>query len=206
MKRLFQYSLLCCFGLILSINVSFAQGLELGLRGGANFDYSSLKIATSGGSFSEVSQSRTGYLFGAYTAIKTGLLTIQPEIYYSVQGSDVTLDGATGAIKSNYLQIPILFRFNFLKLLNVHLGPQYGLLLTSESDFGGVITDLKDQTKGGDFSVLAGVGVNLPINLNVTLRYVKGYTEMVDGVRDDGLKSLRNAMLQLTVGYALVGR
>ncbi len=184
----------------------YAQRYELGLRGGANFDYSSIQIATSGGSFSEVSDTRTGFLFGAYTEIKAGLISIQPEVYYSVQGTDVTLDGVKGAIKTNYLQVPILAKLNFLRFFNVHLGPQYGILLSSNSDIGGVVSDLKSQTKSGDFSVLAGIGIKLPARLHANLRYVKGYTEMVDGVRDTGLQSLKNAMLQVTVGYAFVGR
>jgi len=192
--------------LAMSSTSVFSQNIELGLQGGANFDYSTIELVTSGGSFSDVAQSRTGYLFGGYASFKAGWFGIQPEVYYSVQGADVTLDGVTGAVKSNFIQIPFLFRMNFLKVFNFHLGPQYGLLLNSETDFGGVITDFKDQSRSGDFSFLTGAGIRLPFNLNISLRYSKGFNEMIDEVGESGLRSLKNSMLQLTVGYALVGR
>jgi len=192
--------------LAISSTAGFSQNIEIGLQGGANFDYSSIELATSGVSFSEVSQSRTGYFFGAYSCFKAGWFGIQPEIYYSVQGADITLDGTTGAIRTNFLQIPILFRINFLRFFNFHLGPQYGLLLNNETDFGGVVSDLKDQSRSGDFSFMAGAGLRLPFNLNISLRYSKGFNEMINEVGESGLRSLKNSMLQLTVSYALVGR
>lgn len=198
--------LVLLFVLAISATSGFSQNVEFGLRGGANFDYSSIELVSSGGSFSDVAQSRTGYLFGAYTHFNAGWFGIQPEVYFSVQGADVTLGSVTGAVRSNFLQIPILFRMNFLKVFNFHVGPQYGLLLSSESNFGGIITDLKNQSRSGDFSFLAGLGLRLPLDLSVNLRYSKGFNEMIEEVGEDGLRSLKNSMLQLTVGYALVGR
>jgi len=191
--------------MVLIYSGAMAQ-LELGLRGGLNFNSNSVDIASNGGSPTSIRDSKTGFHFGAYASINAGLFSIQPEAYYSVQGADVTLASATGAISSNYLQIPILVRLDFLNKFNIHVGPQYGVLLKNEIDVNGTVTNLKESSKNGDFSVMLGLGMDLLTNLNVTLRYVKGFTDIVDESVVGGPDHLKNAMFQVSIGYALTGR
>lgn len=192
--------------LIVMASGSAMAQVELGLRGGLNLNSNSVDLATGGASPTDVADSKTGFHFGAYASFNLGLLSIQPEAYYSVQGSDVSVGSVNGAIKSNYLQVPILVRFDFLKMINIHVGPQYGILLKNEIDVDGSVTDLKEKSASGDFSIMAGVGIDLPSNLSVTLRYVKGFTNIVDEAVAGGPDTMKNAMLQLSVGYALFGR
>ncbi|MCV9385727.1 porin family protein [Reichenbachiella ulvae] len=205
MKNRIKIGLLSLVVMFALISFESKAQFELGVKAGLNLNSSSVDAATTGGTVKEVADTRTGYHFGAYGVINLGPLGIQPEAYFSVQGADVTIDGASGAIKTNYLQVPILVRFNFLKMFNVHAGPQFGMVLTD--DYEGAAEELKGNLASSDFSVAAGVGVDLPFNLNVTVRYVNGFTDMVEDANNaSGIESMKNAMFQFSVGYALLGR
>ncbi|MGL1886552.1 MAG: PorT family protein [Reichenbachiella sp.] len=198
---------LSLFALLLSTGL-FAQ-VEFGVKAGLNFNSASVDVANSGGNVNDVADTRTGYHFGAYGVIKLGPIALQPEAYYSVQGANITVGTAEAAINSSYLQIPILVRLNFLKILNIHAGPQYGFLFKNELDQDGAVQDLKDQSASGDFSVVVGVGLDLPFGLRVTGRYVKGFTDMIEDTATSGtsysIDSFQNAMFQISIGYALIG-
>ncbi|SHK51715.1 Outer membrane protein beta-barrel domain-containing protein [Reichenbachiella agariperforans] len=204
MKNKIQFSALVVLLLVALVSFESKAQLELGVKAGLNFNSASVDAAQAGQSYNDVADTRTGYHFGGYAHIKLGPLGIQPEVYYSVQGADVTVDGAKGAINSNYVQVPILVRFNFLKMFNVHVGPQFGFVVSD--DFDGVAEDLEGQTANSDFSIAAGVGVDLPFNLNVTARYVNGFTDVVEDAQASDIESMKNAMFQISVGYALIGR
>lgn len=192
--------------LIISAFGSVYAQVELGVRAGLNFNSNSVGIASDGLNPIDVAGSKTGFHFGGYASFNLGLLSIQPEAYYSVQGSDITVEAVNGAINSNYLQVPVLVRLNFVKILNVHAGPQYGILLKNEMDIGDSVTDLRNQSKNGDFSFIVGAGLDLPSNLSITVRYVKGFTNLVDQTVSNGPEKMKNSMFQVSVGYALLGR
>ena len=98
------------FLMVVSFSV-FAQGFELGIKGGADVQ----KI--SGVSFKE--EFAYGYHLGAYTEIKLSkTFSIQPELYYSAatmnKGNSfdtIIYDIRTNIkqIKFGYMNIPILF-------------------------------------------------------------------------------------------------
>ena len=189
--------LILILALGLSSAESVAQGFGLGLKAGLNF--ANQDISVDAAQNFDVS-SKTGYHFGAYAKLMISEnFGIQPEAYYSVQGSEYTFDGTASAIKSGYLQVPVLARIGFAKFFNIHAGPQFGILLSNKDD---ILGDIKDQTKGSDFAIAAGVGIDLPLGLNGAVRYVHGLSD----VNDDGSGSeIKNSMIQISVGFDLIG-
>lgn len=182
-----------------------AQGIGVGLKGGLNF--SNQDIA----SVPQDISSRTGFHGGLYAHISLGTIGIQPELLYSSQGSEFeeTVTGSDGSpntlsIKNKfaYLTVPILVRFN-IAMFNVHVGPQFGILASADLDVNDVARDVKDQYKSGDFSIAAGLGVDLPFNLNATVRYVAGISDISDNL--DDLGEVKNTTLQVSLGYRLFG-
>ena len=81
---------------------SMAQ-FTLGVKAGLNFNQASVEVAQGGGSFEDVSDSRTGFHFGAYSVIKLGPIGIQPEVFYSAQGAEIGVDAVSETIKTNKL-------------------------------------------------------------------------------------------------------
>ncbi len=154
--------------------VSMAQGFHLGAKAGANLG----KIQ--GTDFND--QFKLGYHLGAFTEIDfTKGFGIQPELLWNQTNTKVTDQPLSGLkpganIKLNYLSVPILLRLNPSKLLTIHLGPQYSILINNHKTVGGnVVNAFKD----GDFSVVAGAQVNLGA-LKVYGRYNIGLSNISD--------------------------
>jgi hypothetical protein len=201
--------LLLATGVLLVTFNANAQ-IGFGVKAGLNFNSASIDAASGGASASDVASTSTGYHFGVFSVIKLGPIGIQPEVYYSVQGMDISVNGAKQAVTSNYVQIPILARLSFLKIINIHAGPQFGISTKKEIKeiATGSVTDLKDLTKGADIAIVAGVGLNLPMGINASFRYVQTLNDIADGASLGGgynLDTWKNAMFQLSVGYTLFG-
>lgn len=180
-------TIIVCALCVLSMSTVFAQGFGVGLKGGLNF--SSIDGI-------EDNSSRTGFHFGAYGRVNlTKSLGIQGEALYSIQGSKATIGNVKETIDANYLNVPILLRISPLPILNFHVGPQFGILL-SESEIAA------DTFKGSDVSLAVGAGIDLPLGLNFALRYVKGLSDISDV---GGTDSFKNNTFQVSVGFDLIG-
>jgi hypothetical protein len=186
-KLIFTVAVAICF----STGV-MAQGISGGIKAGLNF--ANQKIDA--GSFSASPDGRTSFHAGVFAIIKLGTLGLQPEILYNSVGADF---GGDDVSKIDYVSVPILVRFNFAKIVNIHVGPQFGMLLSAKSDG----EDFKDELKSTDLGIAAGVGLDLPMGLIVSARYVVGVSDINDAGGDYKLK---NNVMQLSVGYKLFGK
>jgi len=96
---------------VLSSTSGYAQGAQsvahranYGVLAGINF-------ATLGGSDIQDAKTRTGFTAGAYAALPIGTgVSVQPELLYSMEGAK-TNTGSNGALKLDYLRVPVLLRF-----------------------------------------------------------------------------------------------
>jgi len=178
-----------------------AQSFRLGAKAGANlskiqgqsFD-NSFELGYQLGGFAEIDFSKT---FG-----------IQPEILFS-QTNTKTSSGfnniyvgigsaapAGEKVQLNYLSIPILLRINASKLLTLHLGPQYSILINDKQD---LFQNSRDAFKKGDFSMVAGAQLNLS-PLRIYGRYNIGLTDLNEIDNKDQWKSQQ---IQVGVGLKL---
>lgn len=174
---------------------TFGQGVAIGVKGGINLAQISTDDPTQNIS------NRTGYHFGAYARITLpGGIGIQPEAYYSVQGSEISVATAKAEINTNYLQVPILLRFSPVPVFSIHAGPQFDILLSAEQKLPSGTNDIKNTLKSSDLSLAAGAALNLPMGLNISLRYVKGLSDLNDVA---GQGSAKSSMFQFSVGYDL---
>lgn len=193
MKRFLTTALL----LLATIGITQAQGIGVGLKAGMNFANQNIET------IQQLSvDGRTGFHAGAYVHIALpGGLGIQPEAYFSTQQTEFSDINFTSENTYRYLQVPVLLRFNFL-FLNVHAGPQFGILLDAETSINSVSQSFKDDLKNQDVGLVIGVGANLPLNLNVTARYVHGMTDINDSAN---FEEIKNNMVQISLGYRLFG-
>lgn len=193
--------------LFISYQSNAQAGFRIGLKGGLNF--ANLNVDESAG---EAYESRTGYHIGAFATIKVSKLAIQPEIIYSVQGSDYSLEIPSVTNISDvrqdfsYLNIPVIAKLYLIGGLNLQAGPQFGFLLSakSEDDIIEELTqtdDLKESLKGSDVSIGLGAGWDLPFGLTVDARYNLGLTDVSDR---SGAEETRNQVFQVSVGYRLI--
>ncbi len=164
---------------------------------------------------------RTCFHFGFIALLSfSDEFAIQPELLYSCLGSGYAETGyiepvsstnksasnLTGTYKLDYLLLPVTAKYYIFKGLSLEAGPQVGFLLSAkdEYDFNGTTEelDVKDQTKGIDFGVNAGVGYKFDMGIYLRGRYYLGITELND-LTISGNESWKNNAFQLSAGYFL---
>ncbi len=143
-----------------------------------------------------------------YEAKLIGPLSVQPELLYSLQGSQ--LKGAATVTnyttQLNYIQVPILLKAT-LGPVFVEAGPQFGYLVQANekgtvqvrTTSGNVAFRDVDQSstgsyKRGDFALCAGLGLKLGPLIRVGGRFVAGLNDVnnlqyLQGVNDPRLKN-----------------
>ena len=152
---------------------SQAQNFRFGLKGGLNF------TTLNGGDISATIDAKTGYHIGAVAQLSLlGNFAIQPELIYSAQGID--------NLNIDYLNLPVLFKLKFAKILSVEAGPQFGF----------VINDTSDILKPNGFDLSGAVGAGVEISkFFAQIRYNFGLTDAIEN------SDVRNAVFQVSVGY-----
>ena len=123
MKKIF-----ICLLFIIPV-ASFGQlRINVGVKAGVNF----ANVTSTPGLNSN---SLTGYMIGGYIAPKPKkVFGFRSEILLSRQGYDYKTNTNTGNVNLDYLLLPQLLTINFSKKVQVHLGPQIGLLLNAKVD------------------------------------------------------------------------
>lgn len=169
-----------------------AQKLHVYAKAGANLT----KI--DGKEFND--EYKTGFHVGG--AVEIGIsksISLQPELYYSelktISINSVITPGfnVNNEVKLNYLSIPLLLKINATKVLSLHVGPEYSILVNNDED---LLTNGKEAFKSGNFSMIGGVQINLS-NINIYGRYNVGLSSIEDAPSTDKWKSQ-----QIQVGIA----
>jgi len=166
--------------------VSFANAqVGFGIKGGLNFANVDVTGDPDG---------RTGFHAGVFAEIGLAGIAIQPEVLFSAKGAD--------DFDLSYIEIPILLKKNFAKVLNIHVGPQFGFLTNAEANFGAGDEDIQDFLKSSDISGVVGAGVDLPAGIGGGLRYVFGFSDINDTLDfGAGAPEIQNRTFQIYVSY-----
>ena len=174
---------------------SYAQGISGGLKAGVNFS----NQVYSGGGFSASADARTGFHAGGYLNLGfSESFSLQPELLYSSVGAKFM----DTQFKTDYVSIPVMFKYNPAAIFNIHAGPQFGFLMSAKMDD----EDVKDGFKGLDLGLGIGAGVDLPMGLGLSARYVMGLSNIAEeeeGMTGDA--STKNTALQVSLSYKLFG-
>ena len=184
--------ILTLFFFLLIIQSSFSQKFDLGIKSGSNFATQNIKSISG-------TKSITGLHLGVFTYIKLPLVFgIQPELQYSMQGTKIN----SSTIRSiDYLNIPILIRSSFGPI-NIHFGPQFGMLTGATNEISGIPTDIKDKLLKRDYSLVLGLSVEPVDRFIFSGRYVKGLKNISDD--DPFANDTKNTTFQFSFGYVLV--
>jgi len=187
-----------------------AQEIKYGIKAGLNL--------ADWGMDAENTNVRPGLNVGLLAEIKlTENFAIQPEVVYSQQGTELEVKYWTGNIvgaketytsKTDYINIPIAAKYYIFEGLNIQAGPQIGFLVSAKekaeySGFEGRPNeeiDAKDAYKKVDFSILGGIGYDLPLGIFVQARYTYGLTNINDD-RETSDVELSNNVISFSLGY-----
>ncbi len=177
-------------------HAAFSQKLKIGFKGGANIN------KLTGKSFSD--QFSYGYHLGGLVAVGVSKkFAIQPEILFNQVNVDTSSNFSTvynfnnvTKIRLKYLSIPILLNFKPIKFITLQAGPQFGILMNKSKT---LLENGKEAFKGNDFSMLAGVQLNV-MHLNIYARYAVGLSNLND---IDNKEKWKSQSIQLGVGLTL---
>ncbi len=187
MKKLILTSILT----ITSVLV-FAQQAKFGLKGGLNIANQS-NTALSGLAQTN-SSSIIGFNIGGYVEIElANKISIQPELLFSLQGGKLSyvdylrLDymdpgeyvNVETVDKLSYINMPIMFKYYVIDKLTLELGPQLGILVSSNRNTsyygptysGNSSRNSKDFYSTIDYGINLGAGYNISENIAVGIRY-----------------------------------
>ncbi len=167
-----------------------AQSLDFGVKAGLNF--SNITDASN-------LDTRTGFVAGVFLGIKFGdKIAVQGDLLYSQQGAEFDL----GNFDLDYLNVPLVLKYYLSDRFNVHLGPQFGVLLNQETTIiGETIDDI--ATNNFDLSGVIGIGYDLPLGLRLEGRYSFGLSDVPNDVAK-GLVEGKNSVATLSVGFAFL--
>jgi len=181
MKSNFLYAL--AFFMTASFGLVSAQstvvGPEFGIKGGANMSnlYSDSE---------EINDENVlwGFNAGVYAAFPiSDNIFIQPEILFTTKGAELDYDFAgtegTSKFKLNYVEVPLLVRFDLTENFNIHVGGYASYLVSAKIKGEGDVEFERDfdadDFERFDAGLSAGIGIKLnPIGIG--LRYNYGLT------------------------------
>ncbi|TGE05208.1 porin family protein [Hymenobacter fodinae] len=200
-----------------------AQGVRLGLKGGAN-------LSNLSGDLTDEDRFENKFGFHGGLMLNVGLiddgfLSLQPEVLFSQKGfkyadSQFNIGGNTikyeGDRTYNYIDVPVLLKINAGGFF-VEAGPQYSYLLKVKDDSkvsinGNTATQRSgtsnlDNVNRNEIGYAAGLGFQSDAGLLLGLRYNGSFTDFgKDGYQDNDVRNARNSVFQLSVGYLLPGK
>ncbi len=180
--------------IILTPSVSQGQA-RFGIRGGLNAANISFDKLPNRGE-------RYGFHLGIFTEVPlvTDFMTIQPELSYSVKGTNYKPASVNQKLNMNYvdLLLPVAFK---LSSIDVQVGP-FASYLISTPDY----TYYKDNTivvdafKKFDAGLTAGLSYNFS-RMMIGIRYNQGFMDVTKDNARVLLGSGKNAVGQVSLGY-----
>ncbi len=186
MKKKLQFvALFLVFGFL----TCKAQDASYGMRIGAN-----LSSIDSDNIPENLEDSRFGIVVGFLVEYPiTQKWSIQPEFQFSSLGND------DKTLRVDYLQLPVLLKYNFSQLFNIHIGPQVGVKIWEWEDNTGLETNFNTF----NFAGVIGVGANITDNVFADLRYGFGLSNIIDDEDIPGGAEGSTRNIQLSIGYKL---
>lgn len=188
--------------LLASASVSAQPDIGAGVKGGVNF---ATQVTTGTGEGVAVQQ-LLGFNAGVYANLFIlDFLAVQPELQISTRGSNWDDPYYDVSDLLTYVDLPILIKFQPIKYVNIHAGPQFGLLLKAmqRDDETRDTYDIGDWYNMLDMGVAFGAEANLPYRVNLTIRYVLGLVSATNDV--EYIEPWRNNFLQISLGFRLIG-
>lgn len=128
-----------------------------------------------------------GFNLGVFMEMPiTSRISLQPEIIYTTKGAELEYDNATvqgtGKFKLNYIELPLLMKFNLTDNFNVHFGPYAAYLIdskiTNEDENGNINFEQeidKDDLNKFDLGLAGGFGIDFD-GFGIGARYNYGLT------------------------------
>ncbi len=175
--------------------------VKFGIKGGVNFSTQNFELISNGNSSSLSTRGITNSHFGLFAEVPLSQkFLFQPELLYSVEGSDVNLFPLVFEQKFSYLRIPLLTSYRIVDRLSLQGGPQFGFLINDKINVeDDSVETLESIYKSFEFSLAFGLEYDLSESLLLGARYTAGVSDISD-ISD---AQLRTNNFQVYIGWRL---
>lgn len=201
MKKKFFITALFAFMLTLNAQVKVKPGIKAGIN------FSDISNPPSASTSTESTQD---FYAGAFVNVRfTKLYALQPEVTYSKQGFKLSGIVNTTNIDKNidldYLSIALTNKFFFKKTgLHAILGPSFDIRVNNVPNYFNNFSFNEDNYSVVDFTLFAGIGIDLPFGLTIEARYKNGLIDIEgdnfnQNVKYSELKN--NKIYQIGIAY-----
>ncbi len=223
MRKIYTLAAIIIFAAVTKVNAQVNVGI------GAGVTHSSLK-GDAMSSFNNIldfadgfvtTRPRTGFYAGGFVEMPLGdIVSLQPGIYYSQKGQSIRASipgdkmniigmlgaGARADLVSHYIDIPVVFKAEVAKGLQVFAGPQLSYLaksnLKADASILGVSLfksniDVSDNFNKADWALTGGVGYTFDNGLSINAAYDHGLSR-ID--KNSALESF-NRSFKVGLGY-----
>lgn len=165
-----------------------AQDTKIGAKAGLN-------LANFTGDDVEDSDMLIGFQIGGYAHLGlSDAFAIQPELLFDAKGASYDAGDESVSNNLSYITVPVLAKYMITEGLDVHLGPQIGILMSAKFDG----EDAKDSYNSTDFGLAAGAGYELETGLNFSARY----STSLGTISDNDEVDVKNSVITIAVGFS----
>jgi len=200
-------------GLILITTSVFGQkkNAEFGLKAGLNY---SNFLDTNDEDIPAEYSGKIGFHIGGFVVFRiTEKISIRPEILYSLQGSNFSINAydlnifdptddnfitsIDGKIKESMILLPIMFEYRFANNIDLELGPQFAYLINRDLTYDnnqGLFSIRNDGSEEFEIGINLGLGYSFTEKYRIGLRYSYGIIER---------QNLHSSVIQLGLNYKL---
>jgi hypothetical protein len=192
--------LLLSVAAVMAFATASAQEVKFGVKAGLNMS------SIQGGYYSGAI--KPGFHIGGLAEIKLNdKFAIQPELLYSLKGSDYNaglglfgINLGLDKINLSYVDLPIIVKYFPIEHLSVEAGPNVSFL-TSAKSVGSSSVDVKDNYNTVDYGMNIGAGYELKQGILFQLRYNLGLSDISKTATGATKYSEKNTGFQVSVGY-----
>ena len=153
------------------------------------------------------SSGETSYVdpIGAQVGIECKIVEVNKKsslttgLNFSIQGADYVDPGITGTVKLSYLNVPLLYSYDFSKNIFAEVGLQPGLLISARDKYNGHNDNYSDAIKKIEVGLPVGVGYRLNDKIDLGIRAILGLTN----INSNGEGNDHNLLVVARVRYAI---
>ena len=148
-----------------------------------------------------------GFAFGGFFTYNfSPTFALQPEFLYTMKGFSVPVLGVDIDFKMDYIEIPVLFKFQFgtgTAKPCLFAGPAVAFMVSAKLEVLGESVDADELWKSTDLGLVFGGGIDFPVGSGMVTfdgRYTMGMSKIPDA---GGEIDIKNANISFLVGYGL---
>ncbi|HLT06586.1 MAG TPA: porin family protein [Cyclobacteriaceae bacterium] len=167
------------------VSIQAEAQVKAGLRAGVNYaDLGELNP-----------KAGIGFHAGTYLRFSlAGILELEPGIQYAQRRFGVHPDFPSSRLHLNYIDVPVVARIGLMPFVDLFAGPQASVLVSKRYKGEGQFDRLNDFPQQ-ELGALIGIGVSIPLGINLQASYDFGLTNPVHNGHE-----IKNRVFKISLG------